>query len=977
MKTHLLTLATLLSLAIGTIATAEPSATHEAVSTKPFQNWPSGFLTGNGNLGVIMCGKPYAEELVVTGKFYLPMGAREIMPDLSAFKDEFKKAGLAANGNGPAIVHNLMLQKSGQVLVNTDPLHPAFFLKLAMPGKPETVKNYRMTEDFATGELQVRWSDEQGDWCRQVFVSRPDNIVVMAITGPKGKVACDLAMTIKHPLVKVEPTVAGDGWLSSHNTYVRGKGGYDTLIRVVPAGGTMVAKDGGLAVAGADRILLIMQAKCWRIPLPKEQSEGWITSPDNPIYRNGVKTNLLPEMKPVLASLPADYAKLFAPHARAHGKLYQRVAIDLDGGLDRQLTSEELLARAAKEGMMPKALAERLYNACRYLIICSSGDTPPNLQGIWSGTWSPAWSGDYTTDSNLQLEVQSMMSCNMPELMESYFNLVDSWVPDWRLNAKKIYGFRGVVSNARASNVCLLLHWGGEWPGEQCAIGLASWMLHFYYDYYQFTGDNEFLARRFVPLAKEIALFYEDFLAGTEDANGNYRFYMGYSPEHGMSANTTFDIACAKNTFSTLIAACQKLGIEKENLPKWQTMLGKMPPYLRNRRGELKEWSWPGVGEDYNQRHHSHLLPFYQFCEFNRETDPELWKAAELAFLQKTKYWLHNAKTSNSNHITHGMMNQGQCAARAGRGDLVCEALSRLTTDRYVYPSFMISYWPGLNGYGFDPVGTIPDIVNNSLIFAWQDTVDILPALPRDWPRGSAQGLLLRRQIQLNELVWDIPAGKINIKLTSGKPQTITLQLPPGIKIHSARTSGRDSTLISDDAQPNRLKLKLPANQAAEVRITIATADFTALWERQTTTPANPKADWKIVSATAEGQPASLAIDNDPDTFWHTHTGAGRQPPPQSLVIDLGKEQELTGFLYLPRQDDNTTGNVTKYIVAVSPDGQTWNDAAQGEFANIVANPVQQKVRFAKPAQARYLKFTAAGGIDNCANAAEIGVMGK
>ena len=209
---------------------------------------------------------------------------------------------------------------------------------------------------------------------------------------------------------------------------------------------------------------------------------------------------------------------------------------------------------------MSKALAERLYNACRYLIICSSGDTPPNLQGIWTGTWSPAWSGDYTLDSNIQLEVQSMMSCNMPELMESYFDLVDSWVPDWRLNARKIFGFRGVTSNARASNTCLLLHWGKVWPGEQASIGLAGWMLHFYYDYYMFTGDRKFLEKRFLPLAKEIALFYEDFLTGTEDASGKYRFYMGYSPEHGLSANTTFDISVAKNVFSTLIDASNELG---------------------------------------------------------------------------------------------------------------------------------------------------------------------------------------------------------------------------------------------------------------------------------------------------------------------------------------------------------------------------------------------------------------------------------
>jgi len=813
-----------------------PDIAHSAVSTTPLKDWPSGFLTGNGNMGVIMCGNPWDESLVITGKLYLPTGSREIMPDLSAYRDEFKQAGLAAGKDGPARVHDLMLAKSGQVLVNTDPLHPAFFLQMTMQGKSETYANYRMTENFATGELQARWSNAQGEWTRKLFVSRADDVIVLSLTGPKGKVNCDVAMQVEHPLVKTEPTVE-DGWLAAHNTYLKGKGGYDNLIRVVPSGGDMSVQKDKLSIHGADSLVMIMQVKRWNTPLPRTQSEAWASAPENPIYRNPRQANPLPEMKAFLSGLTADYAKLLAPHAKAHGRLYGRLAIDLGGGHDRQATSEELLARAAKENKMSRALAERLYNACRYLIICSSGDTPPNLQGIWTGTWSPAWSGDYTTDSNLQLEVQSMMSCNMPELMESYFNLVDSWVPDWRLNARKVYGFRGVVSNPRASNTCLLLHWGGEWPGEQCAIGLAGWMLHFYHDFYQFTGDRKFLAERFVPLAKEIALFYEDFLAGTEDANGKYRFYMGYSPEHGMSANTTFDISIAKNVFSTLIAACKELDIDRDKLPEWQAMLDKMPPYLCNERGELQEWSWPGVEEDYNQRHHSQFLPLYQFCEFSRNLTPGLWQASELAFEQKTKHWLWNTESSNSNHITHGMMNQGQCAARLGRSDVVYDVLERMTTRRYVFPSFMISYWPDLNGFGFDPVGTIPDVLNNSLIFAWNGTVDLLPALPKEWPQGSIKGVLLRGQIQVEELKWDIPGGKLSLRLTSGKKQAVTLQLPPGVRIQAARMDGQDATNTDQAARPNGTRLSLPKGGIVQVELAFAPGDFSAVWDAMPATP--------------------------------------------------------------------------------------------------------------------------------------------
>ena len=38
-----------------------------------------------------------------------------------------------------------------------------------MAGDATKATNYLMTEDFETGELAVRWTDERGDWERKVF----------------------------------------------------------------------------------------------------------------------------------------------------------------------------------------------------------------------------------------------------------------------------------------------------------------------------------------------------------------------------------------------------------------------------------------------------------------------------------------------------------------------------------------------------------------------------------------------------------------------------------------------------------------------------------------------------------------------------------------------------------------------------------------------------------------------------------------
>jgi len=793
---------------------------HELVSTQPAARWEEALVTGNGNMGAMVFGRPHDETIVVNhNKLYLPKGSQEIVQDFSGFMPEFKAAGLKAGVDGPAVVHKMMQARTTQKIVPTDPFHPAFLLSLKMMRRAGKTRDYRRIQNLANGEVTVCWSDDLGDWKRQLFVSRPDNLLVLKIEGPAGKVDCDLSLNIQHELVKPKIT-AENGWLAAHTVYSQGKGGYDSLLRVTSENGQIVGKNGMVRVIGADQIQVLIQVDTWKTPLPKAQSEAWAYSTQHPDFAPGHKRHLMADMKQELQRVSASYESLLVAHAQQHGELFNRVSLDLEGGVERGDSSEVLLQGAVQTQKMSPALAERMYDACRYLMICSTGTRPANLQGLWTGTWTPAWSGDYTLDSNLQLEVQSLLSCNLPELMTSYFDLVESWLPDCRLNARKFYGCRGAMSNARASNTCLLLHWD-SWPGEQ-AISCLGWLAHFFYDYYLFTGDQVFLAERVVPLLQEVVLFYEDLLKGTEDDKGHYRFFISYSPEHKLHANATFDIGVAKAMLTYLIEASKVIDLDAVQVGQWQTMLDKMPPYLINAQGEFQEWSWPGVPEDYNQRHHSHLLPLYQFNEFDPQKTPALWKANAEAFDQKVTHWLHNTKNSNSSHITHGMANQGQCAARLGRGDIVHEVLTRFATKQYLYPSFMMSYWPGLKGYGFDPVGTLPDIVNNSLIHAWAGTVDLLPALPEAWARGSIRGIRLRGQLHVEEMTWDRPARTLDLILTSGVSQTLTFRLPGVYTIASTKVAG-NASIGKDTEAGNLCRLKVPAQQSIKVELSFET----------------------------------------------------------------------------------------------------------------------------------------------------------
>jgi alpha-L-fucosidase len=95
------------------------------------------------------------------------------------------------------------------------------------------------------------------------------------------------------------------------------------------------------------------------------------------------------------------------------------------------------------------------------------------------------------------------------------------------------------------------------------------------------------------------------------------------------------------------------------------------------------------------------------------------------------------------------------------------------------------------------------------------------------------------------------------------------------------------------------------------------------------------KSKWKILTVSSEHPPvgaARNAIDERPDTFWHTHGRDGERVLPQEIAIDLGEEKNLKCFTYLPRQDGKAHGMVDRYEFLVSKDGKQWRQVAAGEY---------------------------------------------
>jgi hypothetical protein len=93
------------------------------------------------------------------------------------------------------------------------------------------------------------------------------------------------------------------------------------------------------------------------------------------------------------------------------------------------------------------------------------------------------------------------------------------------------------------------------------------------------------------------------------------------------------------------------------------------------------------------------------------------------------------------------------------------------------------------------------------------------------------------------------------------------------------------------------------------------------------------RAGW-TATATSEfgggGFEASLAIDGNTGTIWHSIGGGGL---PQHLQIDMGVSQFVGGFKYLPRQD-SPNGRYNGWEFYGSNDGSSWTLLGSGNFAS-------------------------------------------
>ena len=323
-------------------------------------------------------------------------------------------------------------------------------------------------------------------------------------------------------------TAGGEALLSVQVGYpAPDGGGYSGTTRVIAPGGRCRAEGDAVRVTGAAGVLLLTQVN----------GDG-------------------------LAGVPTDYPTLLAEHVSLHRAAYGRVSLDLGASpADRARPVGELLARQAASPDRPlAALLEKLFDSGRYLLLAASGLLPPRLTGLWQGDWAAAWGNCLSGNANLNLQLAGAVTTDVPAVVHALAGLVAAQLDDWRVNARRIFGCRGILAPAQADGTDgLCRHFAAEWPHQIWTAG-ADWLLVPLLDYADSTradatGDAEFLRTAVLPALTELARFYQDFLAVCDDG-GQVVFAPSYSPENqprgwtGAALNATMDIAAARHALT-------------------------------------------------------------------------------------------------------------------------------------------------------------------------------------------------------------------------------------------------------------------------------------------------------------------------------------------------------------------------------------------------------------------------------------------